>query len=495
MSVDPVGSDDSDELAAKREAREKAAEEAKQKAIKEFRSAQLARMNREIAVLNEPIGHMLVEGDPDDGGKPFQLAKKAELEIKYANVAHAPKAGYVTTWLKWRGRREFSRIVFEPDQSSGKHYNLWHGFGIEPRQKDISLFWDDLVLDTICAGNKSKYDYLRKWMAFGVQRPRQMPGTAPLLHGKQGIGKSTIVTQWLKPIYARHFFEATSLDTMLGTFNSHLANAMLVFGNEAIWGGDVRMEGRLKSLITDPISEVTQKFHDTIQVSNYKRWIFASNADHPIPVGNSNRRFAVYEVSADKRGDYEFWNKLSALKADGGVAGLMYDLLNEPLARFHPERDLPTDGIGPYKIASSSPLIQWLHDTLSEAEIKRQDQRHDCYLPWDGFVPKAVMYDSYCAFARSRNKTIEPSAAFWRKLKLDIGVVESSDVRPRSGDTDRPRSALLKHIVKARDAFCVHMNDEGGLFPFASLSQPPAPCQRCARYESGSAFDNGVAGP
>jgi hypothetical protein len=325
-----------------------------------------------------------------------------------------------------------------------------------------------------------------------------MPGTAPLLHGKQGIGKSTMVTQWLKPIYARHFFEATSLDTMLGTFNSHLANAMLVFGNEAIWGGDVRMEGRLKSLITDPISEVTQKFHDTIQVSNHKRWIFASNADHPIPVGNSNRRFAVYEVSDNKRGDYQFWNQLSTLKTDGGVAGLMFDLLNEPLAGFHPERDLPTDGIAPYKLRSDSPLIQWLNDTLEDAEIKRADQRHDCYAPWEGAVTKTVMYESYCAFARARNKMIESSSAFFRKLKNDIGVIEPGDFRPRSSKDIRPRSVLLKDISEARDAFCVHMDDkgDGGLFPPGTLSRPPAPCPTCTRYESDDdPFQYGVAGP
>jgi hypothetical protein len=38
----------------------------------------------------------------------------------------------------------------------------------------------------------------------------------------------------------------------LGRFNSHLKNAILIFADEAIWGGNKREVGALKALITEP---------------------------------------------------------------------------------------------------------------------------------------------------------------------------------------------------------------------------------------------------
>ena len=49
-----------------------------------------------------------------------------------------------------------------------------------------------------------------------------------------------------------HYAPLANLDQILGRFNSHLKNAILVLADEAIWGGNKREIGALKALITEP---------------------------------------------------------------------------------------------------------------------------------------------------------------------------------------------------------------------------------------------------
>ncbi len=166
---------------------------------------------------------------------------------------------------------------------------------------------------------------------------------------------------WFAPIFGRHYFVVTSLENAIGHFNVHLSESLLVHANEAIWGGDKRSHGRLKALITDPTTDVTAKGKDTIMIDNFKRWVFASNADHPVPIDKGDRRFVVFEVSAARKGQTAYYKALEDLRDRGpGPAALMYDLQQEDLSAFHPAADRPTSGLAKYKTQTASAFDQWL---------------------------------------------------------------------------------------------------------------------------------------
>jgi hypothetical protein len=439
---------------------------------------ELARVNSLLAVLHEPIGNILVEG----GTNGFQTAKLSELLIKYANKPYPPKEGWVKAWLSWESRREFSRVVFEPgaplivpepDQKGPGAYNLWRGWAVKPSPvgTDIGVFWD-FLLEVICDGNFESYIWLKKFMAHSVQKPNVMPRKAILLHSDEGAGKGTL-WRWYSPLFGQHAFEATSLSVLLGHFNIHLANKLLVSANESLWGGDKRELGQLKGLITDETSAATPKNKDTILVRNYKRWIFSSNADHPVAIGNTSRRFVAFEVSNKRIGDYTYFNELEALRKNGGCAALMRDLLAEDLDGYNPEIAPATGaGLARYKVQSMSDIEKWIHDALQSAEIRRHDRKHDCYEPWGGRVSKNLVYDGYA----KTTKSPECQSAFWFKLRK----IRLIDDDARSNDKgQRDRKVDLVPIGKARKLFATSMTETVEALWEGKLALEPGECEAC----------------
>ena len=81
---------------------------------------------------------------------------------------------------------------------------------------------------------------------FLVQRPGERPGTAVVLRGGQGVGKTIvgqIVGHLLDPA---HYVLVTQQRHLTGTFNKHLMSRLLVQVEEAFWAGDRQTRGTLK---------------------------------------------------------------------------------------------------------------------------------------------------------------------------------------------------------------------------------------------------------
>jgi P4 family phage/plasmid primase-like protien len=87
----------------------------------------------------------------------------------------------------------------------------------------------------ICGGDKELYRYLLAWMADAVQNPDKRPGTAIVLRGAQGVGKSIFVSLF-GAIFGQHFIPITSPRHLTGNFNAHLKDVCLVFADEVLWG-------------------------------------------------------------------------------------------------------------------------------------------------------------------------------------------------------------------------------------------------------------------
>lgn len=85
----------------------------------------------------------------------------------------------------------------------------------------------------ICAGNEEHYFYVRRWLAHLVQRPHIL-STALVLMGTQGTGKNSFVDP-IGKIFGSHYLPLDNIQQLLGQFNFHLKNAVLIHGNEALW--------------------------------------------------------------------------------------------------------------------------------------------------------------------------------------------------------------------------------------------------------------------
>jgi len=180
----------------------------------------------------------------------FRLA----LQNRFATDSSGkfPKQVQVSTWwLTHPERREYKSVDFLPiAETPYGVFNMWKGFAVKPigGLEDIPLF-HELIDEVICSGNEQWALYLWGWLAHMVQFPKEKPGVAVVLRSDaQGVGKSRFA-EYVGSLLGRHFRTVTHGRHIHGNFNSHLKDTLMLFGDEAVWGGDRRTESILKQLI------------------------------------------------------------------------------------------------------------------------------------------------------------------------------------------------------------------------------------------------------
>lgn len=124
--------------------------------------------------------------DPQTKRIELTLSSIGDFKLRYSNRFFDPDTTIATFWLQSPRRRQYKGIVFLPGQEVDGYFNLFQGFPVEPIPGNCDRYWTH-VRDHICSGNMKHYAFLRRWMAHGVQHPDQLPGTAVVLKGLQGM--------------------------------------------------------------------------------------------------------------------------------------------------------------------------------------------------------------------------------------------------------------------------------------------------------------------
>jgi len=119
----------------------------------------------------------------------------------YANQSvqrHGKIISLAKAWLESDLWRTYYGITFQPGvprsqcavgDSDGPYFNHWQGFAVEPHEGDRSIFLDH-IRTNVCHDDPYRLDWVIGWLANIVQRPREKPGTALVLRGMQGVGKT-----------------------------------------------------------------------------------------------------------------------------------------------------------------------------------------------------------------------------------------------------------------------------------------------------------------
>src|SRR6516162_6953335 len=231
-------------------------------------------------------------------GKDLDFLKLDDFHNMLANLVVTSRAS--KSWFGWKDRRQYlgRGVVFEPGgplQIPNDLLNLWRGFGVEPKQGDWSLMRNH-IRDVICSGNEEHFQYLIKWMAYGVRHPDRPIGVAVALRGEEGAGKGFVWRNYGK-LFGKHFKHVAHGEHLTGRFNAVLAEACTVFLDEALWAGDHKGEQILKALVTEDTFQLERKFCDPIPVKNRLRIMIASNNQWIVPVSTRGRRYSVLDVS------------------------------------------------------------------------------------------------------------------------------------------------------------------------------------------------------
>lgn len=220
-------------------------------------------------------------------------------------------------------------------QKEGKFVNQWCGWGIDMSPEpvpaddpDIKLF-KDYVYDVVADGDLGLGHWILSWIADIFRNPGSKPGTALVLVGLPGAGKSMIGEKVLRPIIgSTHSAQTNDVESLTSNFNSDSANLLFMQCDEAMNSRRRSDANKLKSMITDHTRRVEFKFADAFASQDFVRYLLTSNDEEDavaITDGENDRRYTVARVSDKYATGYkgttdaakiEYWRALySSLEA------------------------------------------------------------------------------------------------------------------------------------------------------------------------------------
>ena len=302
-------------------------------------------------------------------------------------------------WHSHPRRRSYAGVEFfpNPDGAAGTpgYMNFWRGFAVtpaavEPERAAGSAYktFRDHVLNNVCAGDASIFKYVFGWMAHIVQKPRERLGTAIVLRGLRGTGKSK-VGEVLGSLIASHYFQVDEARYITGQFNAHMMGCLLLQADEAVWAGDKAAEGRLKGLITSEIQMIESKGVDPIRQRNYVRVIMTSNEGWVVPAGMDERRFCVLDVDARCAQNHEYFREMDEELNAGGREALLRDLLRFDLSQVDLWQIPKTRALLEQKRRSLEPIDEfWFNRLFDGATLTGGSS-------WPTCVPAADLYADY----------------------------------------------------------------------------------------------------
>lgn len=330
-------------------------------------------------------------------------------------------------WVDHPQRRQYETIVFAPGSEIEEAYNLWRGFAVDALPGKLHESFLLHLRNNLCRGNEEHYSYLIGWMARAVQHPDSPGEVAVVLRGKRGTGKGFFV-KTLGGLFGRHYLQVSDSKHLVGAFNAHLRDTVLLFGDEAFFAGDKKHESVLKTLITEEQIIIEGKGVDAEASPNYVHLCLASNEEWVVPAGLDERRFFAIDVGDDHKQDHAYFKQLKEDLDNGGRSHLLHFLLTYDLSNFEVRIVPQTKALQEQKQLSMSPENTWWFDKLWEGRIFRGDTE------WRDSMLKDSVYQDYIEEMKTQGRNFRmPRSNFGKFLKKVMP-------QPPSKDDEWPRT-------------------------------------------------------
>lgn len=382
-----------------------------QRAREEAESPELRELNDAHAVIGDMGGKCRVISEVSDatmqGRTRISRQSFEDFRNRYMNrlVQIGKKQEPLGAWwLKHPMRRQYNNIAFAPGRNVEGVYNLWRGFGCEAIPGDCSLYLGHMR-DNLCHGDDVRYEYLINWMARMVQRLDSPGEVAIVLRGKMGTGKGKF-TKHLGSILGRHFLQVSDPKHLVGSFNAHLRDCVLLFADEAFYAGDKKHESILKTLVTEEMFIIEGKGLDAEVAPNCIHLIMASNAQWVVPAGQNERRFFVLDVSDARIQDSSYFRAIDDQMETGGREALLHMLLTRDLSEFIVQDFPRTEALRDQQELSWKDEEVWWYEKLMDGLLFEEGEA------WLTEVPKSDLQKDYEAYALKRRvlRPLSPTA-------------------------------------------------------------------------------------
>ena len=179
-------------------------------------------------------------------------------------------------------------------------------------------------------------------------------------------------------------------------FNAHLRECVFAVADEAVFAGDKRTAGKLKSQITSRTMNLELKGFDVETVPSRLTLVIISNDDHIIDASEDERRYFPLEVSDKFVGDRQYFKSLySAIKGDE-IRCFFNMMMNLDLNGFD-HREIPfSQELRVQQALSLDPFKKWLCEIAYRGYIHPGDPLEQ--LSWQEVVGMDYLMESLGAY-------------------------------------------------------------------------------------------------
>ncbi|MEO8153581.1 MAG: DUF5906 domain-containing protein [Rhizobacter sp.] len=253
------------------------------------------------------------------------------IKVESLKVAHERLTKW---WLAHDDRKMVpqANVVFDPtgERQEPAYVNLFDGLPLEPAAGECDLIVDHLF--NLCGKREELAHWLTCWLALPLQKPGTKMRTAVVLHGRtEGTGKSRLMDV-MRMIYGRYSRSITQLQ-LQSEFTGWLSGMLFIVAEEVVNAQDRKHhQGLLQNLITAPVIQINEKNMPVREESNFANLGFLSNAQLPMQLNPTDRRYTVIHVEQEQPESY--FDALSDQIKAGGAEAFMHYLLNYDLRGF-----------------------------------------------------------------------------------------------------------------------------------------------------------------
>lgn len=373
------------------------------------------KFNEEFAFVMTGGGHHILWNTKDVDGKPeLQHLREETFHKKFAaqqTKIDGKMKAWSRLWMQSADRRSYDGLCFKPGVDVGlRWYNLWRGFAVDPVDEKANHPSVDAFLEhareNVCHGNQEHFRWLIGYFAHLVQHPGKKPQTALVFKGKKGVGKSALIDR-IGDLLPRYYRSVANRRYLVGNFNSHLENCILLKCEEAFWSGDKDADSILKDLITGRVHNIERKGQEPYEIENLTRVCILGNEDWIVPATDDERRYAVFAVGEARKQDHKFFEEMRLGMEQGGYAHLLRYLLDFDITGLNFNRAPETDALLDQKMATLDPFHQWWNECLTEGKLLYGDFEEE----WPGLARTDRVRDAFFAYLRNRQiRTRHPDA-------------------------------------------------------------------------------------
>ncbi len=353
----------------------------------------------------------------------------------------------------------YRATAFTPELTPTSTLNFWAGPSPHAKAGNWVLL-RDFLLNVICAGDTSSFDYLIRFMAHMIQRPEEKPGVMITLLGGQGTGKG-VYFSLLRAIWPRTTLQASNIEQITGRFNACLERNFIICMDEALFAGDRRAMDSLKSIITESMLQIEQKFQPTRTIRSVHRLFASSNHSHFGNIERDDRRFVFLRVSDAKQQDTTYFGGIVAAINDPRTIGaLLYYLQRKNLTAFDVRKKPETTEHLSQKLKSLQGFDRFWYEVLETGylngtgkDFALQDDEWSAAV----FVPTSVLVDRYKEFHKTaqRHQTVQAAEVAAAIQKLCPSAQPDRQIWKPPGITagSQKRGLKLPDLAIARTEF------------------------------------------